>query len=88
MTRIQWKSCLIYKKTISIVEYQIHQYDTHNSYALTTSVTTYFDGLNNINGPWDYSESRSKSFKLYLMSLLSMNLGSLMIEMGVFVMQT
>ena len=34
------------QKTINIVEYQIHQYDTNNSYALTTSVTTYFDGQN------------------------------------------
>ena len=86
MTRIQWKSCLIYRKSVSIVEYQIHQYNTHNSYALTISVTTYFDGPNNINGPWDYSKSQSKSFKLYLMSLLSMNLGSIVAEIGVFVL--
>ena len=39
------------KKSQNIVKYQIYQYDTHNTYVLTTSVTTYFDGLNNINGP-------------------------------------
>ena len=28
------------QKSINIVEYQIHRYDTHNTYALRTSITT------------------------------------------------
>ena len=29
-------------KSINIVKYQMHRYDTHNSYAWTTSITTFF----------------------------------------------
>ena len=28
------------KKSINIVKYRIHQYDTHNTYVLTISITT------------------------------------------------
>jgi len=40
------------------------KYDTHNSYALTTNVTTYFDGLNYINGPWDYSQNSKQVIRI------------------------